>query len=288
MTHGKRSKGSGSRRGSAWAEHSGGDRRVRLSTSVKYRGTMGRVRWEGHVVQDAERFQDYMRHVVAPRLTADSSRFATVVRGLALTEMATDAVGRLLDSVRSWKGWEVGETLAECVLGDDMDWQVHWPWDTSRDLRSPNASLQGADLVGFVRRDGKTFLLFGEVKTSGETRTPPTVMTGRSGLPSQLKKISLRPDVQCALVSWLEARCQSQVQRDLFEKATRRYLESGGQSFVLAGVLLRDTTPNERDLRRPAEALSRQLAAASGSVDLVAWYLPTPIDRWPTLVGEPT
>ena len=35
-------------------------------------------------------------------------------------------------------------------------------------------------------------------------------------------------------------------------------------------------------------ALSRQLAAAPGSVDLFAWYLPTPIDRWPALVGEPT
>ncbi len=57
---------------------------------------------------------------------------------------------------------------------------------------------------------------------------------------------------------------------------------------MLAGVLLPDTTPDERDLRHPAEALSRRLAAAPGSVDLVAWYLPTPIDRWPALVGEPT
>ena len=57
---------------------------------------------------------------------------------------------------------------------------------------------------------------------------------------------------------------------------------------MLAGVLLRDTTPDERDLRHPAEALSRRLAAAPGSVDLVAWYLPVPIDRWPALMGEPT
>lgn len=248
----------------------------------------GQVPREGRAVQDAEKFQDYMRHVVASRLTADGSKLATALRELAVTKMATDAVGRLLDSAPSWKGWEVGETLAECVLRDDMGWQVHWPWKTSRDLRSPNASLQGADLIGFVQRDGKTFLLFGEVKTSGEARTPPRVMTGPNGLPSQLKDICLRSDVQCALVSWLEVRCQSQVQRDLFDQATRQYLESGGQSFVLVGVLLRDTTPDERDLRRPAEALSRQLAAASGSVDLVAWYLPTPIDRWPTLVGEPT
>ena len=261
---------------------------MRLSASLEYRQTMGRVRWEGHAVRDAERFQEYMRHVVARRLTADDSKLATVLRGLASTEMATDAIGQLLASVRPLKGWEVGETFAECVLRDDVGWQVHWPWNTSRDLRSPNASLQGADLVGFVQRDGETFLLFGEVKTSGEAQTPPTVMTGPGGLPSQLERISLRPDVQHALLSWLHVRCRSQIQRDLFEKATRRYLESGGQSFMLAGVLLRDTTPDERDLRHPAEALSRRLAAAPGSVDLVAWYLPTPIDRWPALVGEPT
>lgn len=180
----------------------------------------------GHAVQDAEKFQEYMRRVVAPRLTGDDSKLATMLRGLASTEMATDAIGQLLDSTPPPKGWEVGETLAECVLRDGVGWQVHWPWRTSRDLWSPNAGLQGADLVGFVQRDGKTFLLFGEVKTSGEARTPPTVMTGPGGLPSQLERISLRPDVQHALLSWLRVRCRSQFQRDLFEKATGRYLNS--------------------------------------------------------------
>ena len=209
--------------------------------------------------------------------------------GHCATGVGVDGNGhRYHHSAPPLKDWKVGDTLAECILRDDMGWQVHWPWRTSRDLRSPNAGLQGADLVGFVQRDGETFLLFGEVKTSGEARTPPTVMTGPGGLPSQLERISLRPDVQHALLSWLHVRCRSQFHRDLFKKASRRYLESGGQSFVLAGVLLRDTTPDERDLRRPAEALSRQLATAPGSVDLVAWYLPTPIDRWPALVGEPT
>lgn len=261
---------------------------MRLSNALKYRRATGRVRWEGRAVEDADGFENYVRRVVGPRLNADDLEMASVLHGLASTEMATDAIKRLLDSVPPLKGWEVGETLAECILHQDMGWTVHWPWRTSRDRRTPKASLQGADLAGFVQRDDEIFFLFGEVKTSGEARTPPTVMTGPRGLPRQLQELAHRRDVQWALLLWLDARCRSRAQRDLFKKAARRYLESGGQSFMLVGVLLRDTAPNEHDLCRPAETLSRRLAAAPASVHLVAWYLPVPIDRWPALVGAPT
>lgn len=261
---------------------------MRLRNALKYRCAVDRVRWEGRAVEDAVGFQDYMRHVVGPQLNADDLEMDAVLRGLATTEMATGAIERLLDSLPPSQGWEVGEALAECILDHDMGWTVHWLWRTSRDRRTPKARLQGTDLVGFVQRDDEFFLLFGEVKTSGEARRPPTVMTGPSGLPRQLAEIALRPDIQCALLSWLRVRCRSQFQRDLFKKATSRYINSEGQDFVLVGVLLRDTVPDERDLRRPAEVLSRQLPAAPASVRLVAWYLPVEIDRWPALVGAPT
>ena len=260
---------------------------VRLNAVLKYRRRAGRVEWEGRAVPDVKRFKRYMRHVVGPRLAADDSEIADVLRGLASTKMATEGAEGLLNSVPRVESWQVGEAVAECALGSDIGWKVHWPWRTSRDCRTPGASVPGADLVGFVQRGDDTLLLFGEVKTSGQARTPPTVMTGPSGLPRQLEKIALRPDVQYALLKWLMVRCQSQFQRNLFEKAASRYINSGGRSFMLIGVLLRDTTPDERDLRRPAEALSRRLATAPASVDLVAWYLPIPIDRWPTLAEVP-
>ena len=49
--------------------------------------------------------------------------------------------------------WEVGEALAECALQHDSGREVHWPWNTVRDRRTPRASLPGTDLVGFWRAE---------------------------------------------------------------------------------------------------------------------------------------
>ena len=79
--------------------------------------------------------------------------------------MATEFVERLLKAVPEPEGWEVGEALAECALERDSGREVHWPWNTVRDRRTPRASLPGTDLVGFCRQGATVLLLFGEVKT---------------------------------------------------------------------------------------------------------------------------
>ena len=67
--------------------------------------------------------------------------------------------------------WRVGESFAQCFLEDC--WFAKFPYPTSRDLKNPNASLAGADLVGFYHKDGETAFLFGETKTSHEEKHPP-------------------------------------------------------------------------------------------------------------------
>ncbi len=181
--------------------------------------------------------------------------------------------------------WEVGEALAECVLQQDSGREIHWPWNTVQDRRTPRASLPGADLVGFYRENDSVLLLFGEVKTSSDTKKPPKVMNDGSGMIWQLEQIATRLDIQHTLLKWLYARCQSAPYRDLYKKAVSRYLKSEGRELLLVGVLIRDTEPSELDLKSRVEVLSKILVKPT-RIEFIAWYLPIPIVEWPKLLQE--
>ena len=255
-----------------------------LGSTVAYSGTANPVRWEGRVVDDRERFGRYMREVVRLSITDEASSFDAELQGLATTGLETRFVERLLRAVPDPEGWEIGEAFAECALRDDSDRQVHWPWNTVRDRRTPRASLPGADLVGFYRDGPDVFLLFGEVKTSSDAHTPPGVMSGSRGMAWQLERSATRLDVQHALLQWLYARCRSESHYlELYRKAVERYLESEGKALLLVGVLIRDTAPSERDLKVQGMALSNRIDDPT-RIDLIAWYLPVPIPDWPALI----
>src|SRR5262249_9156783 len=154
-----------------------------------------------------------------------------------------------------------GEALADCVLEHDSGRDVIWPWNTVRDRRTPRASLPGADLVGFSRDGTGALLLIGEVKTSSHRGTPPKLMYGGSGMTWQLEESATRLDIQHSLLRWLYTRTRSDALRELYAQAVSRYLASGGKEILLVGVLVRDTPPNELDLKGRASALSRTMAS---------------------------
>lgn len=214
-----------------------------LDFSLAYKYIAGSGRWEGRVVDDTARFRWYLRDVVRPRIADEASPFEADLRGLATTGLETRFVERVLCAVQEPKGWEVGEALAECALRDDAGREVHWPWNTVRDRRTPRASLPGADLVGFCCREERVLLLFGEVKTSSDGGAPPGVMRGGSGMAWQLEQSSKRLDIQHALLKWLHARCRSRHSRALYKEAVQRYLASEGQELVLVGILMRAPFP---------------------------------------------
>ena len=254
-----------------------------LNSYITYTGTANSVCWEGRVVGNMDRFKRYMRAVVQPRIADDELSFDTDMRGLATTGMATQYVERMLNAMFEPEAWEVGEALAECALRDDSDRQIHWPWNTVRDRRTPRASLPGADLVGFCCEDGNVALLFGEVKTSSDTNSPPGVMSGKSGMTWQLERIANCLEAQRTLLQWLLARCRDQPYRDFYQKAVKRYLASEGKDVLLIGVLIRDTRPNDRDLEARGIRLSEQFSYPT-RIELIAWYLPVSIANWPTLL----
>lgn len=256
-----------------------------LPSRVCYTGAHGSASWCGKAVDDRRRFVAFLGDVVSRRVTDEESGFAADLHGLATTDMATEQVERLLRAVPDPKRWEIGEALAECALREDSGHEMHWPWNTVRDRRTPRASLPGADLVGFCRLDGAVWLTFGEVKTSSEAKAPPNVMSGSSGMGWQLEKSAKRPNIQRTLLQWLHTRCSREPHRSMYEEAVRRFLESQGKTLLIVGVLIRDTQPNEADLGGRGKALALRLPAPT-RVQLFAWYLPVPIAQWPALLRE--
>ena len=256
-----------------------------LNCSVSYSGAVGLAGWQGRVVSDQSQFIKYLREVVRPRVADTASSFAADLRGLATTGMETEFVERLLNAVPESKSWEIGEAFAECALGDESCCEVHWPWNSVRDRRTPRASLPGADLVGFYRKNDTILLLFGEVKTSSDRNSPPGVMNGGSGMTWQLEQSATRLEIQHSLLKWLYERCGSRPCRDLYEKAVARYLSSEGKDLLLVGVLVRDTDSRESDLEARAKDLVTALPEPT-RIELIAWYLPVRIAKWTNLLQE--
>jgi len=256
-----------------------------LAPTLSYSGTENSAQWHGHAAVDEERFKAYVTNRVKARVEDSEAHtpFAAELHGMATTGMATEFVEQLLLAVPDEKPWAVGEALAECVLADDDEREVCWPWNLLRDRRTPRASLPGADLVGFCKEGDDVLLLFGEVKTSSDANTPPNVMNGSGGMTWQLEEEATRLDIQHALLKWLRARCESSEHRALYQSAVCRYVQSAGKDVLLVGILLRDTQPNELDVAARAKALAKSLGGLT-RVEVTAWYLPLPIQDWPALL----
>ncbi len=161
---------------------------------------------------------------------------------------ATDFVAeRVSERVKKgFKNWRVGEVIAEAYL---KDWRgCNFPWPMSRDERRFGASLPGADLVGFAMEGGRYRLVFAEVKTSSDTRYPPGVVHGRSGLRQQIENLRNDVNLRDGLVQYMLLRSRNTDWACLFIQAVERYL-SAKSDVRLYGVLVRDLPPDERDLR---------------------------------------
>ena len=111
-------------------------------------------------------------------------------------------------------------------------------------------------------------------------------MYGRSGMTWQLETNAQNLGVQHALIKWLHHRCTAATLRALYRSAVTRYLESAGNDLLIVGVLLRDSECDERDIASRARHLARRLAAPT-QAELMAWYLPLPINQWAAGVGGP-
>ena len=173
--------------------------------------------------------------------------------------------------------WQVGEAIAETVL--EAFHGIVFPWNTRRDQRNPKANLQGADLVGISEESQTCRFVFGEVKSSSDVRSPPSVLFGRSGMDQQLERLIDDRDVHFSLIKWLYARIDEEETGPIFDEALAAFVKTHGSYIRLVGVLVRDTSPSERDVSNRGKALGNRVQAP-GSVELHALYMPRPKARW--------
>lgn len=242
--------------------------------------------WRGVNIDNADEFDVYLRGPVWNRVndTEFEADLAQDLQALATTDMAIQTLETLLNAVVAPQDWEIGEAMAECLLGDELD--AVWPWNENRDRKTPKASLPGADIVGFIGDGEDTTFLFGEVKTSSHADTPPGVMNGRGGLAHQIDTLAATKSHHFTLIKWLGARCTTDDLRARFRTATHRYLTSGGTDFMIIGVLLRDTAAHQDDLRTRGQRFDA--GPIQPRIRLDAWYTPRPIADWVNIASSAT
>ena len=257
--------------------------------TIAYEGQDRQVSWQGVSMKDGDAFNSFMSKEVSSRLYDEEGKaeFETYLQGLANTGFARDSLEEILSAEISEKpSWAVGEAMAEAYLS--REYKITWPWNTERDKRHPNASLPGADLVGFIVEGEATRLVLGEVKSSTDMKTPPSVMSGRSGLMHQMDNLASDLSLVCQLLKWLLHRCKETVYETSFKVAVRLFLESGNRALALFGVLIRDTQPNKLDLQARGQTMAGKLEYPT-TCDLSAIYLPCAIRDLPSRIpgGEP-
>ena len=160
------------------------------------------------------------------------------------------------------RDWQVGEGFAEAYL--TAHFSCYFPWSNNRDLKNPNSSQTGADMVGFHQGQ----FAFGEVKTSTEQKYPPQVTSKKGdGLNTQLKKLCHDRDGRWVLVQYLFHRVKSTTE---YQEACIAYLKDK-KNFYIFGVLVRDVEPNINDWNYLKKHL---VVHEQNRVSLVALYLP--------------
>ncbi|MDP1636612.1 MAG: hypothetical protein Q8K74_06320 [Candidatus Nitrotoga sp.] len=249
-----------------------------------YSDSRNATNWNGVQFADGTEFDSFITNEITPRLHDEigKAEFTAHLKSLASTGFAQDNLQAILDAEHpEERDWAVGEALAEAWLSREHG--VIWPWNMERDKRTSQASLPGADLVGFVTQGSETRLALGEVKSSSDKGTPPNVMTGRKGMTRQLENLATDVGLLHTLLRWLQPRCRGNSTEPHFNAAIKLLLQSG--AITLFGVLVRDTQPDEHDLRSRGQHLGGIVNAPAGC-HLLALYLPCSIASLPARISS--
>ena len=190
---------------------------------------------------------------------------------LSTTEFSNEDIQRLLEGNAEFEDWVVGEAIAEAFVTEHHD--CEYPWPTSRDLKNSSASPAGCDLTGFQLTDDTENCYrfsFGEVKTSSQAKSPPSVMTS---LGSQLFGLRDSRETKTDLMCYLGFHANGKSWFDKFQSAARRYLSSECTDIAIFGILIRDTPANDSDIKGRAGALADDCPEFT-DITLIALYLP--------------
>lgn len=228
----------------------------------------------------SETFADYLSSRVKDRFEdyEGQQKLLDEFSELIKTDFHKEKLQEIFATTEDPRDWKIGECLAECYLEDFHN--SFFPYNSGRDSRKSNASLPGADLVGFSLLEEEHRFTFGEVKTSSQNVSPPNVIYGKTGLIFQLETLKSDKKERSTLIKWLAYKIADLPDEDnvkkIFKEALTTYLNDS-EKIKLVGVLVRDTQPNDMDYKNRFSSL---IAGVPGDlrIDLLALYLPVKID----------
>jgi len=205
--------------------------------------------------------------------TTGNAEIQQLLASVVNTDFEQQGLQQLLADNTVPDNWRVGEAIAEAFVANSG--VCHFPWPTSRDLKNPNASPAGCDLTGFQTvedndNDYPYRFAFGEVKTSEQNVSPPSVMTSLGKQLTRLRNNRKTKDALCRYLGHHAARSNWEA---MYKSAAKRYLQSNRQDIAVYGVLVRDITPQETDIAACAAALADDCPAQT-NIEIVALYLP--------------
>lgn len=254
--------------------------------------------FRGHVglSMDLEECRSHLIHEVKNNLLDREEWDKTLVSLRTLhDETGFNASAELLADIQAFseerietQQFRVGEAYAEVILEQEFSCRFHW--NENRDARNPQGNKTGADLVGFIEVDGQVLFLFGEVKTSSEiiNRPPQVMTTSDKSIESQLRDLYNDTAKRRILISYLQNKARLYpTDHPFFEdfEAGKRAYYSGECRFHLFGVLIRDISPDERDVSVSYNRLRTQILEPKG-LKLLAIYLPIQKEDWLTIINE--
>jgi hypothetical protein len=196
-----------------------------------------------------------------------------LLEGVPQTYFEKKRLEQILNADVEPEDWEVGEALAETYVTTHR--ACTFPWPDKWDERKSRSSLPGADLAGLQETNhpqNRFRFAFGEVKSSGENTYPPGNMHGRHGLKKQLEDLRDVIPIRDTLFRYLGFRAVGADWQAQYRSAASRYLADHTDVAIL-GVLIRDVSPHENDLKARSRKLASGKPAAMG-IDLLALYLP--------------
>jgi len=185
------------------------------------------------------------------------------------------------------RAWRIGEAFAEVFLEKKFVCRFHW--NELRDARNPRGNKTGADLVGFIDIDGTILFLFGEVKTSSETKNrPPQVMTNADGIEKQLSDLYNSKEKRKILIEYLASKTRNLSNNEQFkvdyQSALESYYSNNCYNCQLIGVLVRDVNPDETDVSISYNKLKNIILDPCG-LKLIAVYVPIEKSKWEDMIS---
>ena len=244
-----------------------------ISLEIEYekRDDNGRIEYEGVSFRN-DNFSAFLKQTISPIYKDEEYNCQMKEIAIEMTGFDSENLQAVFDEMPKVSNFRIGELVAEKIV--ESRYNAKFTYNSDRDLKNLKSNNTGADLVGFIEmEDGAINFLFGEVKTSEEEKTPPGVMYGATGMIDQLTDLSIKQDKIKSLVKWLFIKCHSDkdltVQRYIKE-AMSFYAKDRG-NIRLIGVLVRDTSPNELDLKNRYEDLKSKINGQR-NVQLLAVY----------------